>query len=343
MKRSDGPTRAVSESSSLERLLSICAARDPDVDAFPMVLLLEDLSGEKSPARHAAGTAQRLAETFRAWWEDVSRTRATRPEDVQGLVEVLAFLEMNSAELPTGKAPASLPGFATGEKPLPATLTAQAMYRGLSTGRYIRVVNFHNTPLADWKTYDALLASLARRFSPVTERDLEAFIASGVWPHVRPGIMPVFYEGTRNQFDVALPLLEKYGLVGWFFVIPGFIDAAAKDQRLFADEHTIAWIADEYPGERIALSWDELRQVSAAHVVASHTLTHAPLTASPDTLRREIIESKERIEACIDRRVTSFAWLYGSAYGENRAADSLLCGAGYHQLFSNLRVQALPR
>lgn len=47
--------------------------------------------------------------------------------------------------------------------------------------------------------------------------------------------------------------------------------------------------------------------------------------------------------AQLERPVESFTWLYGGEYGLNTAADSALGRSGYRYLFSNLKIQELPR
>ncbi len=82
-------------------------------------------------------------------------------------------------------------------------------------------------------------------------------LASGYKP--KPGLIVSVYEGYRNGYDVLLPLLERHGFIGWFFVITGFIDAPVKDQLQFALGHDIDMLTREYPDGRYALTWDQLR------------------------------------------------------------------------------------
>ena len=78
----------------------------------------------------------------------------------------------------------------------------------------LRVVNYHLTPATRQDQYDREFAALAARYGPVREDDLAAFLATGIWPMERSGLLPVFYNGYRNNFDVARPLLEKHGWWG---------------------------------------------------------------------------------------------------------------------------------
>lgn len=214
----------------------------------------------------------------------------------------------------------------------------------LAAGACLRVVNYHNTPAYRATQYEAEFAALARRYRPVTEDDLSRFLQTGDWPHDRPGIIPAFYNGYRNNFDVARPLLDRVGLVGWFFAVPGYTACPVAEQLDFGAAHTLATIACEYPDGRHALSWDELRTLDrAGHVVASHTRSHSRVSLDDaDALHSEIVGAQQDFAAHLGHPVRAFAWLLGGRYGENPVADSAVDRAGYEFLFSNLAVQRLP-
>ncbi|HZY69081.1 MAG TPA: hypothetical protein VFE52_10855, partial [Devosia sp.] len=60
-------------------------------------------------------------------------------------------------------------------------------------------------------------------------------------------------------------------------------------------------------------------------------------------LESEIVGSQQDFTRELGHTVRSFAWLFGGAYGENRLADAMVDRAGYEFLFSNFKVQRLPR
>jgi hypothetical protein len=218
----------------------------------------------------------------------------------------------------------------------------KSLQLGLVKGSYIRTINFHNTPLVKKDLYERQLAFCQPYFSSVSQADLDSFFSTGAWHKDKPGLIPVFYEGYRNNFDVAAPLAEKYGFVGWFFVPSAFPSVPVAEQRAFAEAHHIGTV-EEYEHGRIAMTWDELRELDKKHVIACHTKHHERLTPdSPDELlRQEIIESKQELEQQLGHEVSSFAWLYGSEYGVNAKADSYVREAGYRYLFSNFKIQKL--
>ena len=119
----------------------------------------------------------------------------------------------------------------------------------------------------------------------------------------------------------------------------------ARRQRIFAARHQLHYGPDEYPGERIALNWGELRDARArGHLVACHSRNHTALfpDTPDDVLHDEIVMAKQELEDGLGAEVDTFCYLYGAEYGLNPRADALLVQAGFRYLFSNFRLQRLP-
>jgi hypothetical protein len=72
-------------------------------------------------------------------------------------------------------------------------------------------------------------------------------------------------------------------------------------------------LPDHPPGEYAALSWEQLKELSASGIeVGSHSMTHPILTReSNERVRYEIEESKAKIERLIGRKVTAFCYPNG--------------------------------
>ena len=207
----------------------------------------------------------------------------------------------------------------------------------------IRVVNYHLTPATQAATLDREFAALADRYTAVREQDLAEYLTTRRWPQGRSGVLLMFYNGYRNNFDVARPLLERHRLIGWFMTVTGFSSCPAADQARFALEHNLTAWPGEYTDGRIALSWDELRTLDARHVVASHTRSHSPaFLADAAQLDDEIVGAQQDFIRELGHPVRSCAWLLGGRYGENLLADAALRRAGHEFLFSNFAVQHLP-
>lgn len=210
------------------------------------------------------------------------------------------------------------------------------------TAPRLKVVNYHLTPAHRAKALDRELAALAARYAPVREDDLGDYLATGRWPGGREGVLPVFYNGYRNNHDIARPLLEKHGLVGWFMVVTGYSSCPAEEQPAFAAAHTLATVPGEYADPRSALSWDEVRALDKGHVVASHTRNHTRVGLDdPAVVEGEIVGAQDDFRAQLGHPVRSFAWLHGGRYGETPVADGFALAAGYQFLFSNFAVQRL--
>ena len=206
----------------------------------------------------------------------------------------------------------------------------------------LRVVNYHLTPACHAAVYDREFAALSARYDPVTEDALVDYLATGHWPMGRDGVLPVFYNGYRNNYDVARPLLEKHGLVGWFLAVTAYSSCPAAAQTAFAASRTLTTIAVEYPDGRSALSWDELRMLDGRHVVGSHTRNHTRVGMDdPAVVEAEIVGAQDDFMRELGHPVRALAWLYGGRYGENPVADGAVNRAGYQLLFSNFAVQRL--
>lgn len=269
-------------------------------------------------------------------------------EDVAKLLEVLADRHF----MDTGPAAANVAPGAAGEAPAGLLLPAAAppvlaeLADGMARSRAIRLVNFHATPRYREEEFRRQIATYAEMFEPITPANFAAAV-EGRWPHPRPGLMPALFEGYRDNVDVLLPILEEHGFTGWFFVPSAFLGVPDAEQRAYAAGHELHLPErDEYPDQRIALTWDEARAISRrGHVFACHTRTHAEVT--PDTpqavLEDEILAAKAEMQAELGAAAAPeiFCWLEGAALGLNPAADALLREAGFRYLFSNFKIQKL--
>jgi hypothetical protein len=197
-------------------------------------------------------------------------------------------------------------------------------------------------PFARKEQYARQLEHLGRSFSSVSEHDLDLFLATGRWHKAKPGVICAVYEGYRNGYDVLRPLLEQHGLIGWFFIITGFIEAEPREQLTFAQGHEIDMETHEYSDGRYALSWDELKELDRRHVVACHTRAHRPLDKLPLSEREdEVVGTQRLFEQRLGHPVRSFVSYGGPVYGKDPITDRLITRAGYQFVFSNLRIQRI--
>jgi len=130
-------------------------------------------------------------------------------------------------------------------------------------------------------------------------------------------IVLTFDDGYKDNYTVALPIMEQYGFSGTVFIIVNSV------------------------GESEYLSWDEIRAMQQRHTeIGSHTLNHVSLRDTPlPEKRQEIAESKQLIENQIGQRVEFFAYPYGSY---DQESFSLLRSAGYRGACAGIAGYNLP-
>jgi peptidoglycan/xylan/chitin deacetylase (PgdA/CDA1 family) len=302
----------------------------------PTFLLLEGANEDVRPARRDA-EGERLG-ALAMGIED----RLPPPEDRPwpgGFAVTLGELAATDF-FPRGASPASPAG------------QNHALYRALVSGRYVRAVNFHATPERLAEQLEEQISRLAASFAPVSYGDLKRFVETGKWPHSRPGVILNFFDGFRDNFEVVGPTLDRLGMIGWFFVVAGWVMTPPEQQRVFATRHLIdlPYYEEDLPTDgRLALSADELRDLAErGHIVASHTRTHVSASPgltpglSPEAQECEAVASKRDLEQIAGQQVGALAWLEGTPLRANAGADEALAKAGYSLLFANHAIQRVP-
>lgn len=208
-------------------------------------------------------------------------------------------------------------------------------------GAYVRVVNYHATPLRDRERLRAHLAFFCDRFSPVSHDDLGRFLEKGRWDLPKPGLIVSFDDGLRSNFDVAAPLLEEFGFRGWFFAPTGFVSCPPEAQADFARRARIAVAEEDLSAGRIAMTWEELRDLAArGHVVGCHTQAHVRLGAELGAARleEEIVGGKAELERRLDRPVDAFCWVGGEESSYSAGAAAWVRRAGFRFAFMTLHA-----
>jgi peptidoglycan/xylan/chitin deacetylase (PgdA/CDA1 family) len=224
------------------------------------------------------------------------------------------------------------------------TIPAEAAVEEVRRAPLVRAINYHNTPERDREILARQLRGLAGHVAPVDEAGLEARFDGRPLADDRPGLVPVLWEGYRNNYDVGLELIEQAGLTAWVFVPVAFIDTPVAEQHRFAHGHHIL-LAGEDP-ERVAMTWGELRDIVArGHVIACHTASHCGIQdiVTDEDAERELIAPKRRLEEQLGIEVHTLAWLWGTPYGMEDRLDEVVRQAGYRFVFSNTKIQRLPR
>lgn len=213
----------------------------------------------------------------------------------------------------------------------------------IAGGRFLRVVNYHNTPRSTADAVHRELTAYRRRFDPVTLPELDTFFATGRWSSDRPGLLPVFYEGYRNSIQVAAPACDDTGFTGWFPVCTGFLSCPPAEQEMFARSHFIELVAEELDGRRLAMNLDEVGELAQRHQVFPHTATHAGIAdvLTDQDLEREIAEPKRILDELTGGGAAVFVWMLGTPWGGHPRHDRAICDAGYRYVLSNTMIQRI--
>jgi hypothetical protein len=305
----------------LARAVLDCRRRDYNLEGIPMYLMLENLTLDLAHRSAEGGRLGRLLADYLG--RLVAEPAQVSLLDVATALEVLAAHHFDPED---GEAP----------------VTSAATLGKLAASPLVRTINFHNTARAQAAQVERQLMAAGERFGAVDEEDLDGLLLGRAWHSRKPPLIPVFYEGYCNNYDVALPLLERAELRGWFFIPTSFIDTPVPEQYAFARAHHIGLTSEDRAGGRCAMTWDELRDVVArGHVVACHTATHCAIVdvETQEDIQRELLDSRRRLEQELGREVRSLAWLLGTPYGENGRVDAAVREGGYRLVFSNAKIQ----
>lgn len=141
------------------------------------------------------------------------------------------------------------------------------------------------TPVA----FEAQLRYLVRAgYHPILLRDLIAHLNLGAPLPSKPIIL-TFDDGYKDQYTNAYPLLKRYGFVGTFFIVTGFI------------------------GQQEYLSWEEIEVMSAEGMeMEAHGHTHPDLRGRPTSyIVWQVLGAKEALEARTGQPVRFFSYPSG--------------------------------
>ncbi|TGK20420.1 polysaccharide deacetylase family protein [Leptospira stimsonii] len=105
-------------------------------------------------------------------------------------------------------------------------------------------------------------------------------------------ILLTFDDGSKTHLEQLVPLLKKYGFVASIFIYPTIISS----------------------GKKYYMTWDQLKTALDSGVLdlGSHTLYHPKLpTMSRTLIRKQLLESKQILEAKTGRKVVDLAYPFG--------------------------------
>jgi peptidoglycan/xylan/chitin deacetylase (PgdA/CDA1 family) len=168
-------------------------------------------------------------------------------------------------------------------------------YHGVARSRLREDLSLLQVSPDRFRTHLQLLLAAGFRFVTVAEL---ARRADGGVPE--PGLAVVtFDDGMHNNFTIARPILDEYGIPATVYVTIGLIGGRSP------------WIGPA--GDGAIMSESQLRELAGAGwELGAHSMTHADLsTLDYAACRREIEESRDTLERITGARVQTFAYPFG--------------------------------
>ena len=160
---------------------------------------------------------------------------------------------------------------------------------------------------------------MTRQLREIKGSGLAPFTTLGEWNRERPAgrrIAVTFDDAYESLFTNGLPVLEKLGVPAITYVVASLIGGSNEWDHGTQARH-------EHLMDRSQLAeW-----LRAGQEIGSHGLTHRDLTTlPPDEARREIVESKQRLEERFGQPIRHFCYPYGAW---NDAVRAMVEEAGY--------------
>lgn len=118
-----------------------------------------------------------------------------------------------------------------------------------------------------------------------------------------------FDDAFRSVFALGLPILQRLGAPATLFVPTDYIDTGGM-LRWPGIDH---WLDGSFARELTPMSWAEIRTLAASGwEIGSHTASHPHLTQlDDDSLKSELVRSKEACEKELQAECTSVAYPFG--------------------------------
>ncbi len=164
-----------------------------------------------------------------------------------------------------------------------------------------RIVVFHDVPDPVW--FEEMIKTVSTEthvLSPAEFRD-------GTRDSKRINTLITFDDGYASWVNVALPILESFGLKALFFINSGLLDSTESEAEIFMKENLMI-------RPRASLTWDGARAlITKGHTIGGHSRSHQNLAREDSpTVRAEVQGDKTTIETKLGVRVDDFAYPFGT-------------------------------
>jgi peptidoglycan/xylan/chitin deacetylase (PgdA/CDA1 family) len=171
-------------------------------------------------------------------------------------------------------------------------------------------------------------ALIERQVKAVLRSGFRAATSAEVAARPDAPLLHVTFDDAYRSVADAVDVLAKLGVPATVFVCTAFADAGGVTAI-----PELAKDAARHPEELATMGWDELRALAARGVeIGSHTVSHPHLPElSTDEIRRELVESRRRIEAEIGKPCRTLAYPYGE---HDERCRALTRAAGYELGFT---------
>jgi peptidoglycan/xylan/chitin deacetylase (PgdA/CDA1 family) len=169
----------------------------------------------------------------------------------------------------------------------------------------------------------------------VLERQLRLLLAARLEPVAMQDVLRnrrrtfhVSFDDAYRSVAAVVPVLERLGIPVTIFVCT---DLALDGGPMAVPE--LRGRAGEHPDELLTMRWGTLAELGARGVeVGSHTASHPHLRALDDAeLRRELADSRQRVEAEIGRPCRFLSYPFGE---EDARVQAAARAAGYTAAFT---------
>lgn len=187
----------------------------------------------------------------------------------------------------------------------------------------------HRSTYCDHRRFAAQMAYLNRLRYPVLS--LDAAIAGLRGERALPprAVVLTFDDGYENFYQYAWPVLARHGFPAMVYLLADRLGQPAS------------WFADDGRATPPLMSAQRVRELRRAGVdFGSHGLSHRRLARiDRDDARREIADSRQRLEQVLGELVRHFCYPYGS-YDD--AVVAMAAEAGYVSATTCDRAAAYP-